>query len=270
MSRRAARAALTVAIVVVLVGACTSSPPADRQAFSVTDDSRGPRPYVVWWSPYATQVENITHVVNDVWVGDPANNPDKNILTSQRSWLSRDVIPLDWAGGRVYADQGAEGLADRWTGQLRSGYIGIAIDEFGSTSGRVNRILAEALVKTRRRNPAATIAVWHSGLVDRVSAEAYRSSADMILLEAYARGTAFLGLQIGARLANIRARQLQAKTVVMLSIGDSRFASDSIDVTAQLRWLRVHIDGFAGIGFFAPRASDGLVRFTDKLVGDLW
>jgi hypothetical protein len=254
------RAILLFAAGIGLVSCATPPEPTDA-ALSRT---AGRERVILWWSGYADQVENITHVVNDVWVGDRENPGDNNPTHHQDAWLERGIVPLDWAGGRVYANEGVDGLADRWGSAFDNGYLGIAIDEFGSPSAEINRTLNAALLKVREEHPEVPIFVWHGGLIDAETAAVYRRAATMVLLEVYVSGEAFLGLTMGFRLANVRNHDLQHKTVVAISVGEERFADSVGEVEAQVRWTLNNAQDFAGIGFYASRGSEELVMAADR------
>jgi len=245
----------------VLLASCATTPESVDVAFSREDNEE---PIILWWSGYADQVENITHVVNDVWIGDRENPGDKDPEKHQDAWLARGVIPLDWAGGRVYADQGVEALVNKWSAPLNQGYVGIAIDEFGSTSDEVDQTLNEALVLLRERHPDALIYVWHAGLLDAETAAVYRQAADAVLLEVYVGGEAFLGVSMGFRLWNARNHGLEHKTVISISVGEEQYAASVGEVRAQVNWILRNARDFAGIGFFASRGNEELVFAADE------
>jgi hypothetical protein len=251
----------SVLIALLVIGSCATVPESVDAAFSRTG---GQEPIILWWSGYADQVENITHVVNDVWIGDRENPGDKDPAKHQDAWLERGIVPLDWAGGRVYADQGVEALVNKWSAPLNQGYIGIAIDEFGSTSDEVDRTLNEALLLLRERHPDALIYVWHAGLIDEQTAAVYEQAADAVLLEVYVGGEAFLGITMGFRLWNARNHGIEHKTVVSISVGEEAYADSVGEVRAQINWIMRNARDFAGIGFFASRGTEELVSAADR------
>lgn len=260
---------LTTLVIVFAVTGCASAPHTDapreesRRSIRAADEA-----IVLWWSKFADSVTHITHVVNDVWVGPQAAAPALDPAKHQDAWLERGVTPLDWAGGRVYADQGSDALVDRWSNQLNEGYLGLAIDEFGAPDDETDAVLHEALLRLHRLHPDATIAVWHAGLIDREAARVYREAADLVLLEAYVGGRRALGITLGPRLANVRRHGLEARTVAVIAVDRERFADSVPDVEAQIGWLIRNTEGFAGIGVYGSRASELLIRAADSAIGE--
>jgi hypothetical protein len=253
-------------LIALLVSSCTHTPPVGPDIQAV--EEQRPEPVIVFWTRYATQLTSATHIVNDVWVGEPDANPDEDPALHQSAWLDRGIIPLDWAGGRVYADQPVEEFSGRWISQIDSGYVGIAIDEFGDADRSVDGRLVEGLVRLRAEHPEAIIAVWHGGPVHRIVAPAYRELVDIVMLERYVRGTRLLGLKFGPMIWTARRFGLAGKAIVAIGIGGERGATTVEEIEAQVRWLRTHAPDLNGIAVYASRGSLELVQAADRIIAE--
>lgn len=254
---------LLVAAANLLSGCATAQPP------SSSEHTAGP-PIVLYWASQSATLVYATHIVNAVWVGNAADHPDENPANHQDAWIDRGVVPLDWAGGRVYADRGVDGLVRKWSGSLEKGHVGIAIDEFGSRERGEDKVLASALVELRRRYPDAYLAVWHAGLITNRVAAAYHQAADLVMLETYVSGDTALGLKFGVFLASARRFGLQHRTVPVVALGDARFAETYDQAVAQLDWLHANASDFRGIAIYAPKVTPDLVREVDSYIGSIY
>lgn len=222
---------------------------------------------MLYWAKESATLEHATHIVNSVWVGTEEDNPDEDPVYHRDAWLDRGVVPLDWAGGRVYSDRGVDELVRGWSGSIGNGHVGIAIDEFGSLDREENETLAAALLQLRERHPSAVIAVWHAGLITRAVADAYRQAADLVLLESYVSGSSALGLKFAPYLWSARRFNLEAKTLPSIALGHERYAETLEDASAQLDWLARRADDFAGVAIYGSKADPDLAREFDRYLG---
>jgi hypothetical protein len=251
-------------LVVILVSACGSVPRTTRE--DGTSGNTGDGPTILFWTAHPTEVKSASHIVNTVWVGDPADPGDHDLALHQSAWLARGIVPLDWAGGRVHATQPIEEFAGRWISQIDAGYVGIAIDEFGDQDREVDRRLVEGLRNFRGVHQHATVAIWHAGPVRRDLAEAYWQHADIVMLERYVSGRHFLGVRFGPLVRAAKRRSIEEIAIVAIGVDDERWASSPPEIEAQVSWLRKHAPYLDGIAVFAPRASLDLVRAADEIV----
>jgi hypothetical protein len=234
-------------------------------------------PYFVFWCSEPQDLKNATHVTPQVWAEGDAAGKRKYRKFPQDFWLRRGVTPLRWKGGRCYKDKSEDDLVAYWSGPAALGYKGIAIDEFGhDRGGEVDRKMARALVRTRRKAPGLFIAVWQTRRLSKVVLEAHREAADLVMLEIYAGGEGF-EKKFTQGVAEVRKAGISRKTVLALGINDrapekekrerGRWANSKSVLEAQVRWIRAHAPEMPGVAFFAPRASAALVRYADDLCG---
>jgi hypothetical protein len=238
--------------------------------------TKGDRPrYAVFWCGDPKSLKNATHITPQVCVeGDSAARRKYGDFT-QAFWLSRGVTPLRWRGGRCYKDKSEDELVAYWGSAADRGYKGIAIDEFGhDRGGEVDRKMARALLRTKRGNPGLFIAVWQTRRLSREVLEAYREGADLVMIEVYAGGKGF-EKKFAEAVAEARKAGILPKTILALGINDratetemrerGRWANTRAVLEAQVRWVRIHAPEMPGVAFFAPQASEAMLRHADEL-----
>ena len=259
--------AIAAAGMVIALASCATAPTVDPPVRSVS--SVEAEPVVIWWSRYAHELENVTHIVNDVWIGTSEEHPDENPRKHRDEWIERGVLPLDWAGGDVYADQGHDELVRKWSSAITNGHVGIAIDEFGTVDDELRDIGLSALRTFREKHPDAYIAVWHAGLVDQEVAEVYRDVADLVMLETYIEGGWLLGLRLGFRMQNARRFGIESISVPTVAVASTQFAQTPEVIRAQIEWFHQNASDFRGLAVYAPNRDRELVEYADSVIGEL-
>lgn len=235
-------------------------------------------PFLVFWCRNPNVLKNATHVTPQVWLkGDDYGQkhyPD----FPQDFWLKKNITPLVWKGGCCDSKRSIEALADSWSGAARLGYRGIAIDEFGcDNGGPEDRKLMQALRRARKQAPTLFIAVWQTqGMTDELF-NAYAENADLVLIESYQGGERGFEATFEGALKRARKAGILKKTIFALGINDrasaarqkeeGRWANTEAELERQVRWVREHAPDMPGIAFFAPDASDRMVRCADELCG---
>jgi hypothetical protein len=233
--------------------------------------------YLVFWCGKPQDLKSATHVTPQVWAEGDGAAKRKYPDYPQAFWLRRGVTPLRWRGGRCYKDKSEDELVAHWAGAAELGYKGIAIDEFGhDRGGEVDRKMARALLRTRKKAPKLFIAVWQTRRFSKAVLEAYREGADLVMIEIYASGKAF-ERKAAEAVAEARKARIAHKTILALGINDratakemkerGRWANNRPVLEAQVKWVREHAPEMPGVAFFAPHASEALVRSADELCG---
>lgn len=186
-------------------------------------------------------------------------------------WTDRGAICQRWVGGiwavKTQKVDTAEKLAERWTSKE---WPGIVIDEFGSP-GDVDRLLADALIETRKRMPGLYLAPY-AICPSPESFEAFRTVADRVLVECYCPHGASGYDRIENRTKIARENGFMEKTLTVLGIGnalgkDSPTITTPVELRRQLHFLRYRFPEMSGAAFFSgfrplyPALNDAIHRF---------
>jgi hypothetical protein len=237
--------------------------------------AQGRSPTILFWTAYPYTLPHITHFTPNIGLG-----PTSETFYSQQDLLAHGIMPLKSAAGKIDAKRlTVQELAQRWSSGKVQGYVGIAIDEFGSNDSSVNANMLEALAIARRDSPGLFIAIWHGGRLTPRFAEAYRRDADLVLLETYIAGKNFLRWRFGLKLDAARQAGILDKTVIALGINDidkrlgttmQPWANTSDELQAQMRWIRSYAPTSPGIAFFASHASFEIQRRASELAWSIF
>jgi len=253
----------------VLFAGCINSPPPDVTPYNE-------QPVILFWCDYPQILTNITHYTTHVWVEKPESGKRSGYEWSQDYFLSRSIIPLKWAGGRVFArEKDIHELVRKWCAPAKKGFIGTGIDEFGMLTPRLSAKLGKALVQAKSVCPELYIAVWHSGPLSRKQAQYYVEGADLVILEAYFSGRSFYKWLLPRNMRIARTAGIIHKTIVALGINDEdpeadrggfwRWANTSEELEKQMKWIQQIAPDMPGIAFFAPKGSPALLIEADRL-----
>jgi len=232
-------------------------------------------PVIVFWTAYPYQLPHITHFTPNVGIGD-----DSEQSFSHDKLRASGIMPLKSVPGKIAArDLTAEALAQRWGEAHEQGYAGIAIDEFGSREGEINAKMIKALGIVRRDSAGLFIAVWHAGPLTGEFARAYGRNADLVMLETYVAGDAYLAWKFGPKLSCAWREGILGKTVFALGINDvdkrlgttvQPWANTPRELQAQMRWIRSHAPEMPGIAFFASHASFDIQRRASEIAWSIF
>jgi hypothetical protein len=130
------------------------------------------------------------------------------------------------------------------------------IDEFGfDFGGQMDQKSAQILRQAKRQRPDVALAVWEMrGPIPRVLAEAYRDTADLVMLESYV-GNSRLYWFIAAQVWSARRYGILPKTIVVLGVGKGgnpgeNWAETKEELEQQIRFVRLIAPESPGVGFF--------------------
>lgn len=150
----------------------------------------------------------------------------------------------------------------------------VMIDEFGfDFGGRMDRKSAEILRLTKRRKPGLRLAVWEMrGPVPKVLADAYRDTADLVLLESYVGGKQQYWW-IAAQVWVARLYGILPKTIVVLGLGKGgnpgeTWATTREELERQIRFVRLIAPESPGIGLYG--GTPELLADADALCAHLF
>lgn len=226
---------------------------------------------VLFWTDKVNLVPYATHITPDVAIGSGATSND----LSQSRLIARGVTPLEAAPGKALSGLTDAQILDKWDGLCRAGYVALGFDEFGGWNHRANARFARLLRKFHEQNPNIYIAVWNAGHLDPALARAYRDVANLVMMEAYGHWGLRLILRFTYRLMQVRYFGLVHKTIFGIGIDDAastqtlaswgRWANNYADLDRQLAWIAWFAPDMPGVGFFAPYASDHMLKIADNL-----
>jgi hypothetical protein len=114
---------------------------------------------------------------------------------------------------------------------------------------------AQILRQAKRQRPDVALAVWEMrGPIPRVLAEAYRDTADLVMLESYV-GNSRLYWFIAAQVWSARRYGILPKTIVVLGVGKGgnpgeNWAETKEELEQQIRFVRLIAPESPGVGFF--------------------
>ncbi len=186
-------------------------------------------------------------------------------------WTDRGAVGQRWVGGiwavKTRKLDTVEKLAEGWTSRE---WPGIVIDEFGSP-GEVDRLLAAALIETRKRMPGLYLAPYAISPSPE-SFEAFRTAADRVLVECYCPHGAYGYKRIESRTSIARKNGFMEKTLTVLGIGnalgkDSPTITTPVELRRQLHFLRYRFPEMSGVAFFSgfrplyPALNEAIHRF---------
>jgi hypothetical protein len=150
----------------------------------------------------------------------------------------------------------------------------VMIDEFGfDLGGQMDQKAAEILRQAKQRDPKLHFAVWEMrGPVPKVLADAYRDSADLVLLESYV-GNEQQYWYIAAQVWAARMDGILPKTIVVLGLGKGgnageNWAASRKELEQQIRFVRLIAPDSPGIGFYG--GTPELVASADALSAKLF
>jgi hypothetical protein len=150
----------------------------------------------------------------------------------------------------------------------------VMIDEFGfDFGGRMDRKSAEILRLAKRRKPGLHMAVWEMrGPVPQVLADAYRDTADLVLMESYVGGEQQYWW-IAAQVWAARIDGILPKTIVVLGLGNGgrageNWAASREELERQIRFVRLIAPDSPGIGFYG--GTPELLASADALCAHLF
>ena len=194
------------------------------------------------------------------------------------------VGPTDW---KYWRERGVvSGLGHTWFDLLRSpldkavdalanqDYGGnphpvMMIDEFGfDYGGAMDQRSAQVLRQTRLRKPDLALAVWDMrGPIPQVLADAYRDSADLVMLESYVGGAPQYWW-IACQVWSARKFGILPKTIAVLGVGKGGnagedWAETKEELEQQMRFVRMIAPESPGIGFYGGTAE--LLAAADAL-----
>ena len=174
------------------------------------------------------------------------------------------VAMLDWKGiGRPSVDVTAEYWGDY-------AHDGIAIDEIGlydhsGPEGQYSEkalTALKALAPFRQAHPEGFLAVWNAGSLTPLSANYYRASADLVLLECYlnyvraAFGTHTFSDYLDQRIEMARRMDVLQKCVMALGITRERGGVTPAEIINQIEYSRLAAPECPGIAWFRAQGED--------------
>jgi hypothetical protein len=230
--------------------------------------------------PAKTKVLGLKKII--AFAYSPGNDFDPKQLRSV-TFLG-PVGPADW---RYWEARGVvTGIGHTWFDLLRSpiekavdilsaqDYGGnphpvIMIDEFGfDFGGNVDEKSAQILRATKHKKPELGLAVWDMrGPIPQVLAEAYRDSADLIMLESYV-GSARQYWFIASQVWSARHYGILTKTIPVLGLGKGGnpgevWAATKDELEQQICFVRLIAPESPGVGFYS--GTPELLRAADDM-----
>lgn len=241
------------------------------------------RPIILFWCSKPEMLHNATHITPQVWTKNDTSSFERlkgNPAYELNSWLKRNIVPLRWMG--YPHEKSEQELVDYWASAAQRGYIGIAIDEIGHVDTETDKKATSALVKLKQLYPNLFVAVWHAGGLTRELLQGYRFGADLVMLETY--GVPFdmerYKRWISERISTVRKAKIVHKTIIALGINDAA-SPDEWQKVGQwvnmpdalrdlLAFIRQQAPEMRGVAFFAPRASDDMLKLADGLAWEIF
>lgn len=229
------------------------------------------RPVILFWTDKPNLVPHATYITPNIALA-PIGSHDP---LSQNRLLERGVVPLKWCPGQSLEKLSDAEILATWAGIVRQGYVALGIDEIGGFDFKRNARFASLLVQFHKEHPGVFIAVWSAGIIDPVLARAYKSSVNLVMIETYGPWGLHQFERFFVRLNEARLFGIVHKCIFGLGIDDAAppdtlkswgaWANTPSDLERQIRWIAKHASDTAGIGFFAPYASDKMLRTADEL-----
>jgi hypothetical protein len=224
-------------------------------------------------SAISTPVYVTARELQFIWYGAPAEAQWATMVTNVSEppdvafWLRRGVVPLAWAGGYSKRTFDTDQFAEYWTSRLQRHPAGIAIDEFPGGPGQpIDLYMANALLRTRRAEPAKQIVVWQAGVAPPEAAQAYAASANWVIPECYMNYLNNKLDRFDLRIAPMRAAGLMHKTVMGVSCTQAKIGTTAAGLEEQIRYLRRLAPEMPGLGFYKAYGSGReLVSVADAL-----
>jgi hypothetical protein len=143
------------------------------------------------------------------------------------------------------------------------------IDEFGfDYGGQMDEKSAQVLRAAKRRRPDVALAVWDMrGPMSQVLADAYRDTAELVMMESYV-GSARRYWLLAAQAWSARRFGILAKTILVLGVGKGgnageEWAQSAAELEQQMRFVRMIAPESPGIGFYS--GTPELLRAADAL-----
>lgn len=194
---------------------------------------------------------------------------------SQASLLARGITPLKVVPGNAVDGLTNDQILAKWNSFCQDGYVALGFDEFGGWNHPLNARFARLLQKFHETHPDVYIAVWNAGHLDPALARAYRDAANLVMMEVYGHWGIRLVARLTYRIMQVRYFGLVHKTVFGIGIDDAasqktlaswgRWANSYADLNRQLRWIADFAPDMPGVAFFAPYASNRMLRTADSL-----
>lgn len=242
------------------------------------------KPILLFWcrDPERTALR-ATFVTPQVWTADDQRNAEyyqRRPDYEQSAWLKRGVTPLRWMD---YEHEKSEAeLVEGWASAVKQGYVGIAIDEIGHVNAETDAKAARALIAVKKKHPDLFIAVWHAGGLTPELLNGYRDGVDLLLLETY--GVPFnmerYKAWISDRIAVTRKAGIIHKTVIALGINDAakpdewakvgQWVNTRESLEPLLKLIHQQAPEMKGAAFFAPRASEAMLRAAEELTHSIF
>lgn len=241
------------------------------------------RPIILFWCSKPEMLHSATHITPQVWTKNDRSSFEnlKGLpMYELNAWLKRGIVPLRWMG--YPHEKSEQELVAYWASAAQQGHIGIAIDEIGHVDSETDKKAADALIKLKRVHPNLFIAVWHAGGLTEELSQGYRFGADLVMLETY--GIPFemerYKRWIVERIAAVRRAKIIHKTIIALGINDAaspeewrkvgQWVNTPEALRGLLQFIRQQAPDMRGIAFFAPKASENMIKLADKLAGEIF
>ncbi len=231
----------------------------------------GKRPVILFWTDKPALVPHATYLTPSITLSPPASGDP----LSQGRLLSEGVMPLKWCPGQSLAGESDAQILATWAKIAREGYVGLGIDELGGLNHARTVRFARLLTRFHEEHPNVYLAVWSAGIIDPVLARAYKSSVNLVMIEAYGPWGLHQWERFAVRLTEARLFGIVHKCIFGIGIDDAappdvlkswgKWANDPRDLEAQLRWIAKHASDMPGVGFFAADASDRMLTVADAL-----
>lgn len=229
------------------------------------------RPVILFWTDKLNLVPHANYITPGIVLAPiGSNNP-----LSQNYLLEHGVVPLKWCPGQSLEKLSNAQILATWANIVRQGYVALGIDELGGFNFKQNARFASLLVQFHQEHPGVFIAVWSAGIIDPVLARAYKSSVNLVMIEAYGPWGLHQFERFFVRLNEARLFGIVHKCIFGLGIDDAAppdvlkswgaWANTPSDLKRQIQWIAKHAPDMAGIGFFAPYASDKMLQTADEL-----
>lgn len=186
----------------------------------------------------------------------------------QEYWLNRGVIPCRGASGYQHASHTEDEFFRGWSGDPEWGSSpGLVIDEFGGADDGIDKRMARALVRTRKKRPDLYIAVWDAwGILNDTLAESYVKAADLVINEQYRDyfGEYFF---FDEAWKIIQKQGLVDRAVIGISPYPNLWITTEQELRSQIRYIRKLAPEMPGVSFFgSPRPH--LAEPIDRAIRD--
>jgi len=145
----------------------------------------------------------------------------------------------------------------------------VMIDEFGfDLGGHMDQKSAQLLRRVKLRKPELALAVFEMrGPIPQVLAEAYRDTADLVMMESYLGGKSQYWW-LACQLWSARCYGILPKTIAVLGVGKGgnpgeNWAGTKEELEQQIRFVRLIAPESPGVGFYG--GTPELLAHADAL-----